>query len=79
MSRTVDPQRDTEQGLRPRADEDFERGAYLAQEGDLIHLMNGVERQERTKSQRILTIMPMDYGRCTGKWLNVMMWLGSNP
>jgi hypothetical protein len=37
------PQRDPEQGLGPRADEDFERGAYLAQEGDLMHLMNGVE------------------------------------
>ncbi len=43
MSRTVDPQRDPEQGLGPRAGEDFERGAHLAQEGDLMHLMNGVE------------------------------------
>ena len=35
MSRTVDPQRDPERGL--------ERGAYLVQEGDMMHLMNGVE------------------------------------
>ena len=35
MSRTVDPQRDPERGL--------ERGAYLVQEGDLMHLMNGFE------------------------------------
>ena len=41
MSSTIDPQHDPEQG--PRTDEDFERGAYLVQEGDLMHLMNGVE------------------------------------
>jgi hypothetical protein len=43
MSSMVVPQRDPEQGLGPRADEDFERGAYLAQEGELMDLMNGVE------------------------------------
>jgi hypothetical protein len=48
MSRTVDPQRDPEQGLGPWADEDLERGTYLAQEGDLMHLMNGVETNERS-------------------------------
>jgi hypothetical protein len=39
----VDSQRDLEQGLGPRADEDFERGAYLEQEGDLMHLMNSIQ------------------------------------
>jgi hypothetical protein len=43
MSSTVDPQRDPEQGLGPRADEHSEHGTYLAQEGELMHLMNGVE------------------------------------
>jgi hypothetical protein len=49
MSSTVDSQHDLEQGPQPQADEDFERGAYLAQEGDLMHLMNGVETIERSK------------------------------